>query len=221
MNDPLAAAGTTPDAKPYASLTKDDIITLPHTDLRKRSRKVGMISQEIVDIVEGMQHATLDWEASRNHEVGVALAAVQLDILYRIVVLRNNFDDKDDRTFSVFINPQITKYEGAVVEDFEGCLSIRDVYGKVPRHDKVRVKATDLAGREVRVTAEGFLARIFQHEIDHTNGIVFIDHIRDKDDAFYHLTTAGKLEKLDYDKDIRGNHDLWPKDSADGSGNAA
>lgn len=190
-------------------LTKDDIITLPHGDLRQRSQKVGMISQEIVDIVEGMQHATLDWEASRNHEVGVALAAVQLDIMYRIVVLRNNFDDKEDRTFSVFINPQITKYEGEIEQDFEGCLSIRDVYGKVPRHSKVRVKAINLEGREIRVTAEGFLARIFQHEIDHTNGIVFIDHIRDNPEAFYRLTDSGKLEKLDYEADIRDNQDLW------------
>lgn len=195
--------------KNYTSLTKDDIITLPHGDLRKRSQKVGMISQEIINIVEGMQHATLDWEASRDHEVGVALAAVQLDIMYRIVVLRNNFDDKNDRSFSVFINPQITKYEGSIVEDYEGCLSIRDVYGRVPRHTKVRVKATDLQGREVRITAEGFLARIFQHEIDHTNGIVFIDHIRDKAEAFYRLTAAGKLEKLDYDKEIRENPNLW------------
>lgn len=193
----------------YRTLTKDDIITLPHPDLRQRSQKVGLITQEILDIVEGMQHATLDWEASRDHEVGVALAAVQLDIMYRIVVLRNNFDNKEDRSFSVFINPQITKYEGAIEEDFEGCLSIRDVYGKVPRHTKVRVKAVNLEGREVIVKAEGFLARIFQHEIDHTNGVVFIDHIRDKTDAFYRLTPSGKLEKLDYDQDIRDSAELW------------
>lgn len=190
-------------------MTKENIITLPNADLRTRSQKVGLITQEILDIVEGMQHATLDWEASRDHEVGVALAAVQLDILYRIVVLRNNFDNKDDRTFSVFINPTITKFEGVVEKDFEGCLSIRDVYGKVPRHSKVRVKAVNLEGREVIVKAEGFLARIFQHEIDHTNGIVFIDHIRDDPEAFYRLTTSGKLDKLDYETEIRDNPSLW------------
>jgi peptide deformylase len=201
--------------KQVSKLTKEDIITLPHADLRRRSQKVGMITQEIIDIVEGMQHATLDWEASREHEVGVALAAVQLDIMYRIVVLRNNFDDKNDRTFSVFINPQITKYEGVIEEDFEGCLSIRDVYGKVPRHSKVRVKALNLEGREVRVSAEGFLARIFQHEVDHTNGIVFIDHIRDNPDAYYQLTPSGKLQKLDYEKDIRDNVVLWESEAAE------
>ncbi len=194
------------NAKKY---TKDDIITLPHADLRSRSQKVGLITQEILDVVQSMQDATLHWEASRQHEVGVALAAVQLDILYRIVVLRNNFDDKNDRTFSIFINPQITKYEGVIEEDYEGCLSIRDVYGKVPRHSKVRIKAVNMEGREVIVKAEGFLARIFQHEIDHTNGIVFVDHIRDNPEAFYQLTASGKLEKLDYETEIRNNATLW------------
>ncbi len=204
-----AAADDHADIVTTGTMTKEDIITLPHASLRTRSQKVGLITQEILDIVEGMQDATLDWEASRRHEVGVALAAVQLDIMYRIVVLRNNFDDKDDRTFSVFINPQITKYEGVVEADFEGCLSIRDVYGKVPRHSKVRVKALNIEGREVRVSAEGFLARIFQHEIDHTNGIVFIDHIQDNPEAFYQLTPGGRLEPLDYETAIHDNPTLW------------
>ena len=198
-----------PVNKSVRELTKDDIITLPHGDLRRRSQKVGLITQEILDIVEGMQHATLDWEASRQHEVGVALAAVQLDIMYRIVVLRNNFDNKEDHSFSVFINPQITRYEGVIEEDFEGCLSIRDVYGKVPRHTKVRVKAVNLEGREVVVKAEGFLARIFQHEIDHTNGIVFIDHIKGQPEAFFRLDDDGKLVDLDYHAEVEHNKDLW------------
>lgn len=74
---------------------------------------------------------------------------------------------------------------------------------------KVRISALDKNGREIRVTAEGFLARVFQHEIDHTNGIVFIDHIKDKPEAFFKLSDDGKLEKLDYEKDVRDNKDLW------------
>lgn len=190
-------------------MTKDDIITLPHPHLRQKSQKVGVITNEIKKIVQDMQTATIDWEASRSHEVGVALAAVQVDHLYKIVVVRNNYDNKDDHTFTVFINPEITKAYGDIVEDYEGCLSVRDVYGKVPRHDKVKVKALDINGKEFRVTAEGFLARIFQHEIDHTNGIVFIDHIRENPASFYHLKEDGSLEPLDYDKDIKNNNDLW------------
>jgi peptide deformylase len=181
-----------------ASMTRDDIITLPNPHLRQRSQKVGI-----------MQDATISWEQSRAHEVGVALAAVQIDKLLRIVVVRNDFENKEDHTFTVFINPVITKYEGKIEEDYEGCLSIKDVYGKVPRHTKVKVKALDINGREFRVTAEGFLARIFQHEIDHTNGIVFIDHIKDNPEAFFNLDEEGKLKQLDYDKDVRSSSILW------------
>lgn len=191
------------------NMTKDDIITLPNPHLRQKSKKVGVITDEVKKVVQEMEAATIDWEASRAHEVGVALAAVQIDSLLKIVVVRNNYDNKDDHSFTVFINPEITKYDGEIVEDYEGCLSVRDVYGKVPRHSKVKVKAIDLDGREFRVTAEGFLARIFQHEIDHTNGIVFVDHIRENPEAFFHLKEDGGLEDLDYDQVIKDNKDLW------------
>lgn len=191
------------------SANKDDIISLPNRHLRERSQKIGLITDEITQILDDMESATLDWEDSRKHEVGVALAAIQIDKKLRIVVVRNNFDDKSDRTFHTFINPKITKFEGEVVEDFEGCLSVKNIYGKVPRHTKVRVSALDKNGRETRLTAEGFLARVFQHEIDHTNGIVFIDHIKDRPEAFFRLDDDGKLGKLDYDKQVKNNPDLW------------
>ena len=66
-----------------------------------------------------------------------------------------------------------------------------------------------LDGEEVRIKAEGFLARVLQHEIDHCNGLVFIDHIKDKKDAFYTLDEKGELQPLDYDKDIAENSILW------------
>lgn len=64
-------------------------------------------------------------------------------------------------------------------------------------------------GKEIRIKAEGFLARVLQHEIDHTNGIVFIDHIKNKKDAFYKLDSEGELQSLDYEKEIKDNHILW------------
>lgn len=190
-------------------MKKEDIISLPNPHLRQRSKKVGLITDDIRQIIEGMQSATLDWEASRNHEVGVALAAIQVDQLLKIVVIRNNYDNKEDHTFTTLINPQITKLDGEIVEDYEGCLSVRDIYGKVPRHTKVRVKALDLEGNSFNIKAEGFLARIIQHEIDHTNGIVFIDHIKDVPEAFYKLKDDGKLEKLNYEHDVQNNRILW------------
>lgn len=189
--------------------TKDDIIALPNPHLRQKSARVGLVSDEIRGVVQEMKDATISWDVSREHEVGVALAAVQIDSLYKIVVIRNNYDDKADHTFTTFINPEITKLEGKMIEDYEGCLSVRDVYGKVERYEKVKVKALDIDGKEFRVTAEGFLARIFQHEIDHTNGIVFIDHIKDDPEAFFHLDEDGKLQPLDYKKDVEQNSILW------------
>jgi len=190
-------------------MDKNDIISLPNDRLRSRSKKVGLVTGDIKKLIDGMKAATLDWEASRSHEVGVALAAIQVDRPLRVVVIRNDFDNKEDKNFTVFINPEITKYEGRIEQDYEGCLSVPDVYGKVPRHTKVRVRAQDESGRFFRVTAEGFLARVFQHEIDHTNGIVFIDRIKAIPEAFYKLKDDGQLEKLDYEKDVRDNSLLW------------
>ncbi|MBP9813360.1 peptide deformylase [Candidatus Nomurabacteria bacterium] len=188
---------------------KDKIISLPNPSLRQRSTKVGFVAEDTKKLIENMKLATLDWEDSRNHELGVALAAVQIDVLKRVVIIREDFEDKKNRNFVVFINPEITKLEGDIVEDYEGCLSIKDIYGKVPRYNKVRVKAIDENGHEFRVKAEGFLARIFQHEVDHTNGTVFIDHIKDDPDAFFKLAEDGQLEKLNYDKEIANNKSLF------------
>ncbi len=190
-------------------MTKDDIIALPNPHLRQKSQRIGLISDEVKQVVSDMKAATIDWDISREHEVGVALAAVQIDRLYKIVVVRNDYNNKDDHEFTVFINPEIVKAEGEVIEDYEGCLSVPNVYGKVPRSSRVKVKALDLSGKEFRVTAEGFLARIFQHEVDHTNGIVFIDHIKDDPTAFFKLDSEGKLKPLDYQKDVEKNPILW------------
>ena len=156
-----------------------------------------------------MTSAALDWEDSRPHEISAALAAVQIDRLDRVVIVRSDFDDKAVRDFTALINPEVVKYEGAVTEDFEGCLSVTNVYGKVPRYNKIRIKALDQDGNEVRFKAEGFLARVIQHEIDHTNGIVFIDHIKDKKDGFYTLDKEGELQPLDYEQHVEKNHILW------------
>lgn len=190
-------------------MTKDDIIALPNPHLRQKSQRVGVVTDKIRAIVEEMKAATIDWDQSRDHEVGVALAGVQIDRMYKIVVVRNNYDDKDDHTFTVFINPEIIKTEGKIIADYEGCLSVPNVYGKVPRHEKIKLKALDVSGKQFRVTAEGFLARIFQHEIDHTNGMVFIDHIKDDSQAFYKLDGEGKLQPLDYEKHVKDNPILW------------
>ncbi|MDB5187375.1 MAG: peptide deformylase [Candidatus Saccharibacteria bacterium] len=190
-------------------MKKEAIITLPNPHLRTKSTKVHVITDDTIRLVDDMTAASIDWEDSRPHEISAALAAVQIDNLERVVIIRSDFDDKSAREFTALINPEIIKYEGEVVADYEGCLSVSGVYGKVPRHTKVRVKALDLEGKEVRFKADGFLARVIQHEVDHTNGIVFIDHLRDQTDAFYTLDEKGELQPLDYDEHIRDNSILW------------
>jgi peptide deformylase len=188
-------------------MTRADIITLPDRRLRQKSDRIHVVTKTTRQLVSDMQTATLDWEEHRPHELGVALAAVQVGKMQRVVIVRNNFDNKDDRTFISLINPEIVKLEGEVTYDHEGCLSVPDVYGLVPRHTKIRLKALDEEGHEIRLKAEGFLARVLQHEIDHTQGIVFIDHIRDQD-AFFRLDPDGKLTKVAH-ATILKNHILW------------
>ena len=190
-------------------MKKEDIITLPNNHLRQKAERVHVITDEVQDIVKEMIEASLDWEKSHPHEISAALAAPQIDKMYKIIIVRSDLDDKNNQEFTALINPKVVKFEGDIVTDFEGCLSITSIYGKVPRYEKVRVKALDIHGNEVRIKAEGFVARVLQHEIDHTNGILFVDHIRDDKDAFYTLDDDGELQPLDYDKDIKDNETLW------------
>lgn len=192
-----------------AGMTKDDIITLPNPHLREKSTRIRVISDEVTNLIKEMTAAAIDWEDSRPHEISAALAAVQLDHLERVVIVRSDFEDKGVKDFTALINPEIVKYEGTIESDYEGCLSVRDVYGKVPRHTKIRVRALNIEGQEVRFKAEGFLARVIQHEIDHTNGIVFIDHIKEESESFYTLDDKGELQPLDYDEHIKNSHILW------------
>jgi peptide deformylase len=183
-------------------MKKEDIITLPNPHLRQKSEKIRTIDDDVKKLVNDMTNAALDWEDSRPHEISAALAAIQIDALKRIVIIRSDFENKEDREFTVLINPEIVKYEGEIQTDYEGCLSVRDIYGNVPRYTKIRVRALSIDGKEIRFKADGFLARVIQHEIDHTNGILFVDHIQDDKDAFYELDEKGELRKLDYEERI-------------------
>ena len=189
-------------------MTRKDIIALPHPSLREKSTKVSRFDADLKKLINDMIEAGLDWEDHREHELCVGLAAVQLNFKQKVVILRADQDDKTKREFITMVNPKITKLLGEPELDFEGCLSVSDIYGKVPRYPKVKVKAQDENGNEFRVTADGFLARLIQHEVDHTNGLVFIDHIKDKD-LFYEIDAEGKIEKLDYDESIKNSDILW------------
>lgn len=189
--------------------TKRHIITLPNANLRKKSSSVDKTTDSVKKLIDDMKNLTLEWEDSREHEVGVALAAIQVNAHKDIVIIRSDFEDKANREFDVYINPKVTKLDGDLVEDYEGCLSIKDIYGKVPRREIAHIKAKGPDGKVKKLVARGFLARVFQHEIDHTKGLLFIDHIKHNPKAFYHLESDGHLTELNYEKDIKNNKDLW------------
>ena len=186
-----------------SSFTHKNIITLPNDHLRQRSQRITQIDADTRQIISDMIAATLDWEAHRPNEVAVALAAVQIDKPVRIVIIRADFDNKENKNFQVLINPEITKYEGEIITDYEGCLSVKDVYGKVPRYSKIRGRAIDINGNRIKIkSTDPFLSRVLQHEVDHTNGICFVDHISHDRDAFSVLTKSGDLVACPYSKVI-------------------
>lgn len=190
-----------------------EVIVTPDPRLREKSTKARPGDPEVETIIEKMRKNTLEWEKQHPHELSAAMAAPQLGYNKRIIIVRDDFDDKENRHFTALLNPEIIKAEGQIVKDHEGCLSVPKYYGLVPRHDKVKVKALLEDGNEVRIKADGFLARTLQHEIDHLNGILFIDHIKDDKEAWFYIDDKdGELKPIEDFSEIENNKDLWPDD---------
>ncbi|MBR3320258.1 peptide deformylase [Candidatus Saccharibacteria bacterium] len=188
------------------------IITTPDPRLRQKCRKVNHITDETLDIIAKMREASLDWEKDHPYELSAAMAAPQLGFDRRIIIIRDDLDDKKNIGFTAFIDPEVIKTEGKIEKDYEGCLSVPAIYGLVERPAKARIKAVLEDGTPVRIKAEGSLARTFLHEIDHLNGVLFIDHIKDDPKAFFRMNDKGDLEPVDYDKEIKDNQELWGED---------
>lgn len=130
--------------------------------LRKKSRKVEKIDEKIKTLLDDMVE-------TMHHEKGVGLAAPQVGVLKRVVVVNSG-----DKGILKLVNPEIINEEGSQ-EDEEGCLSIPNVRGVVERPLKVTIKALNENGEEIIVTGEELIATAFCHEIDHLDGILFID----------------------------------------------
>ena len=133
--------------------------------LRKKSKKVEEIDDKIKELVDDMIE-------TMHQKDGVGLAAPQVGILKRVVVI----DLYDDKGPYVLINPEIVKEKGEQ-EVEEGCLSFPDKFGKVKRPAEVVVKALDRDGQEYKLKGKGLLAQAISHELDHLDGILFIDKI--------------------------------------------
>ena len=186
------------------------VITTPDPRLRQKSQKVGHPTAETQEIVDEMIASSLDWEKDHPHEVSAAMAAPQLGINKRIIIIRDDAEDKTSTSFTALLDPEVIKTDGKIIKDYEGCLSVPFIYGLVPRPEKARIKAKLLNGQEVRIKADGILARTLLHEIDHLDGILFIDHIKDDEDAFFELDDEGELQPIDYATRVKNNQDLFP-----------
>ena len=142
--------------------------------LRKKAKKVDRINTFIKNLLDDMADTMY-----KNR--GVGLAGNQVGVLKRVIVV------DDGNGLLQLINPVITEKEGTQCGE-EGCLSFPDLYGEVERAEKVKVKAQNIKGEHIEIEAEGFLARIFQHEIDHLDGKLFVD-------------TATNVHEVKYDQE--------------------
>ena len=146
-----------------------EIIKLPDKRLR-------LISEPVKQIDAGIRKLVDDMFETMYKAPGIGLAAIQLGVAKRVITLDLS-KKEDDHEPQVFINPEILWQSEALAKFEEGCLSIPDYYEEVERPAEVKVKYLDLAGKKRDIDAKGLFATCLQHEIDHINGVLFIDHL--------------------------------------------
>ena len=166
-----------------------DILKIPDKRLRLVSEPVKRVDAGIRALADDMFETMYD-------APGIGLAAIQIGVAKRVVVM--DLSKKDEaQAPQVFINPEITWRSEETSTHEEGCLSIPDYYEEVERPQRVKVKYLDLHGKEHEIEADGLLATCLQHEVDHTNGVLFIDHISKlkRDRVIKKFTKAAKADK--------------------------
>ncbi len=144
------------------------ILTYPHPTLRRVSKPVRRVDKELHDMVGQM----FELMYASN---GIGLAANQVDLPLRLFVV-NTMADPEEGEELVFINPIVSRPKGSEEKE-EGCLSLPSLYATVKRPEQVHVHAYNLAGEEIKAEINGMLARVVQHELDHLDGVMFIDRL--------------------------------------------
>lgn len=150
-------------------MTIKPLIILPDPILRQVSKPIETIDSEVKKLADDMLETMYD-------APGIGLAAIQIGVARRMLVLDVSKDGEDKKPL-VFINPEVVSASDARSVYEEGCLSIPDYYAEVERPAAITVKHLDRDGKEQMTEADGLLATCLQHEIDHLNGVLFIDHI--------------------------------------------
>jgi len=172
------------------------VILDPHPSLHQQSKTADPKSKEIKELLATMRATLQEWEEGEKRYVSVGLAAVQINELHRVILIRSDFHDYKKHDFYALINPEITKYEGAPIQDDESCMSVHGVHAKVPRYPKIKVRALDEEGNEIRFTARGYEAKVIQHEVDHINGLLFLDRALTEDQGGYFREYDPKTDQV-------------------------
>jgi peptide deformylase len=151
------------------------VARMGHPVLRARARaldRTELKSAPIQKLIDDMLDTMIEYH-------GVGLAAPQVHEGLRMFVAALDTGDKDGESEPVaIINPEITPVGDEMVEDWEGCLSIPDIRGRVPRHREIKVRAFDRGGNRIEISAQNFSARVIQHETDHLDGVLFFDRMK-------------------------------------------
>jgi len=163
-------------------MTMRQIVTLPDPILKRKAKPVTKFDKDLQTLIDDMIE-------TMREAPGVGLAAPQVDISQQLIVVEYAEDDEKDeediegaeekppkpKKLFVMINPEIIKTSEEKILGIEGCLSIPGLQGEVERHEAVQVKGLNRHGKSYKVKANGWLARIFQHEVDHLNGVLFTE----------------------------------------------
>jgi peptide deformylase len=150
------------------------IVTLPEAVLRRKARTVNKFDKDLQTLIDDMVE-------TMRQAPGVGLAAPQIGLSERIIVVEyfehEEDEEKEDAPKKVWtvLNPEIIKPSEETLLGIEGCLSVPGLVGEVERHAAIQIKGLNRHGKPLKIKAEGWLARIFQHEIDHLNGVIFTD----------------------------------------------
>ncbi len=150
-------------------MTIKPLIILPDPLLRQVSKPIETVNAELLKLADDMLETMYD-------APGIGLAAIQIGVARRMLVIDVSRED-EEKNPQVFINPEVVKFSDELSVYEEGCLSIPDYYADVERPASVTVTYIDHNGKQKEYDAEGLLATCLQHEVDHLNGVLFIDHI--------------------------------------------
>ena len=180
-------------------MTLLDLVTLPNAILRQKVRPVTQFDDELQTLIDNMI------ETMRNAN-GVGLAAPQIGENRRLAVVEAlpDYDEDDNeipdtRDLFVIVNPEIVWTSNDVEDGIEGCLSIPGYLGEVERPLSIRVRAQDRDGKKIKLKLGGWTARIFQHEIDHLNGVLFIDKLTSPENLWTEEEFHAKFDDDDED----------------------